>query len=309
MFATMTRKAKCDEMRSHYDFSRGVRGKYAARYAEGTNVVVLGPDDGEPMSGRTRRDSDEDNCFPQPDVDDWDTPVWRYMDLWKFESFLSKGLYFSRLDQLGDEWEAALPSGTVANLDALLTACPELKPFKAEVLGGWKLDYESLKKDTFVSCWQLSRRELWWMWKVYCETERAVAIRTTYARLDECLPPCHQEWPAAFPLLMGKVRYGPYDSIEYSTELGRRFGVAMSKRDCFQDEREVRVLFDYGAVGREKPGAFIKDVDVDRLLTSIVVSPVAPQSLRHEVEAMVRKAGCQTPVEDSPIRKEPPTLW
>ncbi len=41
----MTRKAKQDdEMRSHYDFSGGVRGKYAARYAEGTNVVVLAPD-------------------------------------------------------------------------------------------------------------------------------------------------------------------------------------------------------------------------------------------------------------------------
>lgn len=33
-----------DEMRDHYDFSEGVRGKYAKRYAEGTNVVVLDPD-------------------------------------------------------------------------------------------------------------------------------------------------------------------------------------------------------------------------------------------------------------------------
>ena len=33
-----------DEMRNHYDFSGGVRGKYARRYAEGTNVVVLDPD-------------------------------------------------------------------------------------------------------------------------------------------------------------------------------------------------------------------------------------------------------------------------
>ncbi len=31
-------------MRVEYDFSRGVRGKYARRYAEGTNVVVLEPD-------------------------------------------------------------------------------------------------------------------------------------------------------------------------------------------------------------------------------------------------------------------------
>ena len=32
------------EMRDEYSFSRGVRGKYADRYAEGTNVVVLDAD-------------------------------------------------------------------------------------------------------------------------------------------------------------------------------------------------------------------------------------------------------------------------
>ena len=29
---------------TEYDFSKGIRGKYAKRYAEGTNVVVLDPD-------------------------------------------------------------------------------------------------------------------------------------------------------------------------------------------------------------------------------------------------------------------------
>lgn len=33
-----------DQMRAHYDFSGGIRGKYARRYADGTNVVVLDPD-------------------------------------------------------------------------------------------------------------------------------------------------------------------------------------------------------------------------------------------------------------------------
>lgn len=36
--------AEQDEMRAEYDFSKGVRGKYAKQYAEGTNVVVLDPD-------------------------------------------------------------------------------------------------------------------------------------------------------------------------------------------------------------------------------------------------------------------------
>jgi len=37
-------KATEPEIRAEYDFSDGVRGKYARRYAQGTNVVVLEPD-------------------------------------------------------------------------------------------------------------------------------------------------------------------------------------------------------------------------------------------------------------------------
>ena len=32
------------DMRAEYDFSKGERGKYAERFAEGSNVVVLDPD-------------------------------------------------------------------------------------------------------------------------------------------------------------------------------------------------------------------------------------------------------------------------
>lgn len=35
---------KDTEMLDEYDFSQGVRGKYARRYAAGSNVVVLSPD-------------------------------------------------------------------------------------------------------------------------------------------------------------------------------------------------------------------------------------------------------------------------
>jgi len=39
---TMNRKK--NEMLPEYDFSKGERGKYAKRYAEGTNTVLLSPD-------------------------------------------------------------------------------------------------------------------------------------------------------------------------------------------------------------------------------------------------------------------------
>ena len=40
----MKRTQKDPDMLEEYDFSKGVQGKYAERYAEGTNVVVIDPD-------------------------------------------------------------------------------------------------------------------------------------------------------------------------------------------------------------------------------------------------------------------------
>jgi hypothetical protein len=46
MKTTKTKKsaADADTMRPEYDFSNAVRGVTAARYAQGTNVVLLDPD-------------------------------------------------------------------------------------------------------------------------------------------------------------------------------------------------------------------------------------------------------------------------
>jgi len=37
------RDSERDTMRAEYDFSKGVRGVTAARYAQGTNIVVIDP--------------------------------------------------------------------------------------------------------------------------------------------------------------------------------------------------------------------------------------------------------------------------
>ena len=40
----MSKESENNEMRKEYDFSQGVRGKYAKAYHQGSNVVVLAPD-------------------------------------------------------------------------------------------------------------------------------------------------------------------------------------------------------------------------------------------------------------------------
>ncbi len=44
MKRVVKRNSRDPDLLDEYDFSKGVRGKYAKRYAEGTNVVVLAPD-------------------------------------------------------------------------------------------------------------------------------------------------------------------------------------------------------------------------------------------------------------------------
>ena len=42
--ASRTRKTKAAQMRGEYDFAGGTRGKYAKRFLESTNLVLLDPD-------------------------------------------------------------------------------------------------------------------------------------------------------------------------------------------------------------------------------------------------------------------------
>ena len=40
----MKRMQKDSDMLEEYDFSKGIQGKYAKKYNEGTNIVVIDPD-------------------------------------------------------------------------------------------------------------------------------------------------------------------------------------------------------------------------------------------------------------------------
>lgn len=39
-----TRKGEISDVRPEYDFVGGIRGKYARRYADGTNLILLDPE-------------------------------------------------------------------------------------------------------------------------------------------------------------------------------------------------------------------------------------------------------------------------
>jgi len=245
---------------------------------------------------RRTRASDSDRCFPQPD--NWDTPVWRYINFAKLPSLAMDGLWLSRVDCLGDDWEGALPQAMadVFGTTAQVVAQHGGEHLYDEVTSGLRATYNRIRQKTFASCWQLAEDDAWWMWKVYCGSEFGVAMKSTYERLDRVLPP---EWNGR-EILIGKVTYGDYSSGDYLPEPSSIFSVVMSKRIAFQDEREVRVLCDHGHTPDDLVGINIA-VNLDELLTSIVVSPLAPPWFRRTVERTIRSLGCQVIVEESKI--------
>lgn len=42
--SNMKKMSKDQDVLEEYDFSKGIKGKYAKRYEEGTNVVIIEPD-------------------------------------------------------------------------------------------------------------------------------------------------------------------------------------------------------------------------------------------------------------------------
>jgi len=77
-------KGRDSKMRPEYDFSKGVRGRHAARYASGTNVVVLAPDvatqfrtaDDVNDTAKSGREIDRTSQKPQQPPDTLASTLW-----------------------------------------------------------------------------------------------------------------------------------------------------------------------------------------------------------------------------------------
>ena len=103
-----------------------------------------------------------------------DVILWRYMDVARFIALLdSKALYFARVFELGDPWEAAWPSG--------------LKQRAVETLGasGQMFGYYQLAAaQAVVSCWHENDNESVAMWRLYTSGElrgRSAMFRSSFS--------------------------------------------------------------------------------------------------------------------------------
>lgn len=247
--------------------------------------------------------------FPQPD--DPSIVIWRYMDIDRFEWLVNyQRLFMPRVDKLGDPWEGTTPPGDIAWWrDQAQNANSEEQRRIIEYNRGFISHFaREFRERYFVSCWHVNQHENHAMWRCYTKKPEAVAIRTTYRALRDCLP---------MYVFMGMVRY-----IEYATErlpaTGNMFECIMHKDTYYKYEEEVRAVafqpFGEGPDAKhfnenffekeDSPGIFVfaPSVDIIKLIQGVVLHPDAQPKFQETVTELCMKNGLPKPEESRSTR-------
>lgn len=216
---------------------------------------------------RQRRDMpyEPHPAFDPPDNEE--IAIWRYMDLAKYLSVLSRNaLYFPSADRLGDPFEGSYPR---ANLSARKQLHGSEEPSNYV----W-LERRRLLRATLVNSWHMSEYESAAMWRLYAREDAGIAIRSSFQSLVDALAHSPR------PVHIGVVHYIDYEAEAIAEENFLR--PFLYKRASFAYERELRaVLTSRQHLHRGGPpslwaetGEYVP-LDLDRLVAAVHVAPSA----------------------------------
>jgi len=203
-------------------------------------------------------------CFPQPI--NTGVRVWKYMDLGKLISTISKkSLFLCRLDLLGDLHEGSITKATFMERQ---------DSFSKQGITRWASlisdENKRKKKSFFVNCWRHDDFESEAMWKLYCPDNNGIALQTTYQKLVEAISFDDQ-------LYIGLIKY-----IDYETEWfpsGNLFFPVMHKRKGFEHEKEVRLVKSeskyWDPKSEEPPQGLLCPWELTKSIENIYVNPYA----------------------------------
>ena len=106
-----------------------------------------------------------------------ETVLWRYMDLSKFVSLLSKkSLWLARADTFKDQSEGKFH---FEMRETLKEAYKKFIFHKDDMVEDENDFQNFLIKNAYISCWHKNDHENMAMWEIYSQSTEAVAIKTT----------------------------------------------------------------------------------------------------------------------------------
>ena len=232
---------------------------------------------------------------------DVNVKIWRYMDFTKFVSLIdTNALFFSRSDLLGDSYE-----GATSHFNKAIQPLVYKDRIPSKALEKMSSVISSLNDQqrqwTFINCWHMNEVESAAMWKVYTQTNEAVAIQSTYQILQNLLPE---------NTYIGVVKYIDYET-EWLPENNAMYPY-VHKRKSFSYERELRaVIYDFPSdrikyLANPDDGRVVP-IDVPTLVQGVYVAPTSPNWFRSLVKNVLSKYDLSIQVAVS-VLDRPPTF-
>jgi hypothetical protein len=218
------------------------------------------------------------------------TKAWRYFDQKKAIHLIKTSqLYLQRLDLLTDYYEGDPYEGnpTFSLIEGDIYAHSQVFGHADEASIRKEFEYE--RKATFVSCWQMSDYESWFMWKQYCQRGGGFAVQTTIKRLSALAD--------EKSLLLHNVKYLDHWA---DNSLVHTIPCQVFVKPCwFSDEKEIRLaLFHSECINgimderRENALARLKDhelieTNLANVVEQIVLNPFSCECQKKEVVGLV----------------------
>lgn len=244
-----------------------------------------------------------------------DTPVWRYMDLPKFVSFLlTKSLHFARADTLGDPLEGSLTAGTVKILERDVE---ELKRLKATINNyspdEWTAIYtgelHNLLRKAYISCWHMGNDESMAMWNIYGHGKQGIALRTKFKQLEEAIPHEYKTPHDSTRIVIGQITYTEHTCEPKDVGIKNVFELFVHKHKGYSHELELRAMFmvlkNIDVTKETRPSGYYIPIEISKLQAEVIVSPFADKWFIDVVEAVCKRFGTELRVVPSRIPSKP----
>lgn len=220
-----------------------------------------------------------------------DTVIWRFMDLAKFVSLLKdKALFMTRADRFEDQFEGAVCAEEDADRynEALMVYYAEMLKGNAvpkELFDNERTANRLLRMNSYINCWYEGEHETMAMWRLYASGKEAkgVAVKTTVGQLKNAI---------GHYVEIGRIEY-----IDYSIQWPNVNAALWCKSVSFEYEHEVRVRITPEKGLSYTPAVFMTlPVDLNELIETIYVSPMAESWFKDVIVDLVEKYGVKKDV-------------
>jgi len=220
-----------------------------------------------------------------------DQVLWRYMDLSKFISLLSKkSLWLAKSNTFKDQQEGKFPSVMQEELEAIYIKFGEDKKSKIKNAHDFK---KFLCNNAFISCWHKNSEENMIMWEVYGQDTNLVAVQTTVESLKESIQDANMK---GIDFLLKEVNYSDHSQVNKKHYTAPFF----VKRPHFGYENEARILLStYSAYSPndDTPPGHLCPVDINKLIDKVLVHPDSEQWYKDIITSISEKYNVKAPIE------------